>query len=115
MAEEGSPGYPMYIKFSTLRAGSKSVISAHCNMLFVIYQEAQGTGVWKNDSSLLILVEVGIEINNHTNKGNLLANKNTSDKNPSRDSPPNAVFSAASLYGASSQGLKSKRNGSILN
>lgn len=31
---------------------------------------------------------------------------NTSDKNPSSDSPPNAVFSAASLYGASLHGLK---------
>lgn len=30
MAEDGSPGNPMYIKCSTLRAGSNSVINDHC-------------------------------------------------------------------------------------
>ena len=34
---------------------------------------------------------------------------NTSDRNPSSDNPPNAVFSAASLYGASIQGLNFKK------
>lgn len=30
-ADEGSPVYPMYIKLAKLLAGSRSVISAHCN------------------------------------------------------------------------------------
>ena len=31
MAEGGSPAYPMYIKFSKLLTGSRSVRRAHCN------------------------------------------------------------------------------------
>lgn len=34
---------------------------------------------------------------------------NTSDRNASSDSPPSAVFSAASLYGTLFQGLKLNR------
>lgn len=41
-AEDGSPGYPMYIRFSTVRAGSKSAISAHCNAN--IYYKFGSTG-----------------------------------------------------------------------
>lgn len=33
----------------------------------------------------------------------------TSDKNPSNESPPKVVFSAESTYGASLQGLKFKK------
>lgn len=68
----------------------------YSHLSFRIHEKKITTRNWSNNVQVWYLTsKINIESDS----------KSTSDKNPSRVSPPRAFFSAASLYGASFKGL----------